>query len=118
MRTGARLFQAAWRSRVRSGRIMCGFFCGACMNSEQATPPAQPEDLGEARRQEITATAARIESAATIAEKSNVLWAMPRELRHEVLGTLDPTLVAALIQNNPEQNLALLGSVPSSKFHQ
>lgn len=88
------------------------------MNPEQASSPALPEDPGETRTLEIAATAAQVDSAVTMTEKSNVLWAMPKDIRHEVLGTLAPSLIATLIESDPEKNTALLGSVPSDKFQQ
>jgi hypothetical protein len=88
------------------------------MNPEPGTPEPTADELIEARKLEIATTAARIESAVTLAEKSEALWAMNRDVRHDVLGTLPAQLVATLIETDPERNTALLGSVPAAKFQQ
>jgi len=88
------------------------------MKPEPETPEQPAEDANEARKQEIATTVAQIESAVTLTEKSQALWAMPRDLRHEVLGNLPASIVATLIESDPERNTALLGSVPAAKFQQ
>lgn len=74
---------------------------------------AQPQPATD-----IALAAARIEAALTLAEKSSALWALPANVRYETLGALPASLVAALIESAPEQNLALLANVPAAKFVQ
>lgn len=88
------------------------------MKPEPGTPDKPTEESIEARKQEIATTVAHIDSALTPLEKSKALWAMPRDLRHEVLGALPAATVAALIESDIESNNALLGSVPAAKFQQ
>jgi len=88
------------------------------MKPEPETHEQTTEDANEARKQEIATTVAQIESAVTLAEKSQALWAMPRDLRHDVLGNLPAPVVATLIESDPERNTALLGSIPAAKFQQ
>jgi hypothetical protein len=53
--------------------------------------------------------ARRIEEAATLPQKAELLWALPTAERHAALGALDAELIAAIIENQPEDNTALWG---------
>jgi hypothetical protein len=69
-------------------------------------------------RNEIAERVADIEAATTLAEKSNILHALSSEMRHQALGALPATTVAALIEGDPERNTSLLANIPAEKFHQ
>src|SRR5579883_3245680 len=60
--------------------------------------------------------ARRIEEAQTLPQKAELLWALPTAERHAALGALDAELIAAIIENQPEDNTALLGNLPATKF--
>ncbi len=60
--------------------------------------------------------ARRIEEAQTLPQKAELLWALPTAERHAALGELHAELIAAIIENQPEDNTALLGNLPAMKF--
>lgn len=62
------------------------------------------------------ALARRIEDAPTLPQKAELLWALPTAERHAALGELNADLIAAIIENQPEDNTALLGNLPATKF--
>lgn len=62
------------------------------------------------------ALARRIEEAPTLPMKAELLWALPTAERHAALGELHAELIAAIIENQPEDNTALLGNLPAAKF--
>jgi hypothetical protein len=67
---------------------------------------------------EVAKQAARIDSAPTLVEKADILWAMTQETRHATLGQLPPTTVAALIETDPDRNTRLMANLPAAKFQQ
>lgn len=62
--------------------------------------------------------AQRVLQAPTLPMKAQLLWALPTAQRHEALGEMPADEVAAIIENNPEENTALLGNIPAPKFSQ
>lgn len=66
----------------------------------------------------LAQTLAHIESAPTPAAKSEALLALSPQERHQALGALPATLVAALIEGDPERNTALIANLPAAKFNQ
>ncbi len=67
---------------------------------------------------DIAVSVARIDAAPTLAEKSRLLWEMPPDTRHQMLGALPAPVVAALIEGDPEQNTALIANLPAAKYRQ
>ncbi len=65
---------------------------------------------------EARALAGRIEEAAGIQQKADLLWALPTLQRHAAMGALHAETLAAVIESNPEENTALLGNLPAQKF--
>jgi hypothetical protein len=66
----------------------------------------------------LAVTIAQIESAPTLAEKSEALLALPAEARHQALGALPAPLVAALIEGDPDRNTGLIANLPATKFNE
>ena len=62
--------------------------------------------------------ARRVDEASSLAQKANLLWALPAAQRHAALGEMPPDQIAAIIESNPEENTALLGNIPAPKFSQ
>jgi hypothetical protein len=62
--------------------------------------------------------AEQVTAAPTLADKSHMLWALPTRDRHEALGLLPASLVAGLIESDPDRNIALLANIPAQKFHE
>ncbi|HEY3332270.1 MAG TPA: DUF6178 family protein [Capsulimonadaceae bacterium] len=83
--------------------------------------PDIPTDLTETKQasalhaQEL---AKRINEAPTATLKAQLLWALPTAERYAALGELPADIVAAVIESNPEENMALLGNLPAPKFSQ
>ena len=97
------------------------------MNTEPAhdTPPEvysqEHGPHGELTRvadHDLSASIARVEAAHTLAEKGQLIRDMTPVERHQTLGALPPTLVAALIEGDPEQNTALIANLPAEKYRQ
>ncbi len=80
-------------------------------DAQNALVPAEPVH-------DIAVSVARIDAAPTLAEKSRLLWEMPSDVRHQTLGALPAPVVAALIEGDPEQNTALIASLPAAKYRQ
>ena len=74
--------------------------------------------VGKPTSHEIAERVAKIESARTLVEKSDILHAMTAEMRHESLGALPATTVAALIEGDPDRNITLLANLPVRKYTQ
>ena len=68
--------------------------------------------------QDIAANVARIEAAPTLVEKGRLLRAQTPEARHQTLAVLPAPVVAALIEGDPEQNMALIANLPAEKYRQ
>ena len=66
----------------------------------------------------LALTLAHVEAAPTLAAKSEALLALSPQDRHQALGALPATLVAALIEGDPERNTALIANLPVAKFNQ
>jgi hypothetical protein len=62
--------------------------------------------------------AVRIQSLPTLTAQAEALWQMAAPERHEALGQLPATLVAALIEGDPDRNTTLIASLPAAKFQQ
>ena len=60
----------------------------------------------------------RVNKAITLSDKADALWELTAEVRHETLGTLPASLIAALVETDPERNTALLANIPAAKFQQ
>jgi hypothetical protein len=84
-------------------------------NMERAIQVAASRDR-EAQHALGLDLARRIDSAPTIPQKAQLLWALPTSERHAVLGVLNPEVIAAIIELVPEENIALLGNLPAPKF--
>ncbi len=67
---------------------------------------------------DLAASIARVEAARTLTEKGQLIRDMTPVERHQTLGALPPTLVAALIEGDPEQNMALIANLPAEKYRQ
>ena len=67
---------------------------------------------------DLAASVARVEAAPTLAEKGRLIREMTPVERHQTLGALPPTLVAYLIEGDPEQNTALIANLPAEKYRQ
>lgn len=87
--------------------------------------PKEQSDAAEAeadpvaeKHHALTLTLSQVEAAPTLAEKSQALLALPPEARHQALGALPAPLIAALIENDPAQNTALIANLPAAKFTQ
>jgi hypothetical protein len=76
-----------------------------------AGPEVSEVNLGQA-------LARRIDDAPTIVQKAQLIWALPTNERHAVLGSLDAATVAEVIELQPDENIALLGNLPAPKFIQ
>ena len=79
--------------------------------SAGAMVPAEP-------LHDTAVSVARIEAAPTLAEKGRLLRELPPEARHQTLGGLPAPVVAALIESDPDQNTALIASLPAEKYRQ
>ena len=62
------------------------------------------------------ALARRIDDAPTVPQKAQLLWALPTSERHAAMGALKPEVIAAIIELQPDENIALLGNLPAPKF--
>jgi hypothetical protein len=60
--------------------------------------------------------ARRIDNSPTIDLKAQLLWALPTNERHAALSALNPETIAAVIELQPDENIALLGNLPAPKF--
>jgi hypothetical protein len=60
--------------------------------------------------------ARRIDSAPTIPQKADLIWALPTSERHAAMGALKADVIAAIIELSPQENIALLGNLPAPKF--
>ena len=67
---------------------------------------------------DLPASIARVEAAHTLTEKGRLIRDMTPVERHQTLSALPPTLVAALIEGDPEQNTALIANLPAEKYRQ
>ena len=67
---------------------------------------------------DLAASVARIEAAPTLAEKGRLLRELTPVERHQTLGALPAPVVAALIEGDPEQNMALIANLPAEKYRQ
>ena len=67
---------------------------------------------------DLAVSVSRIDAAPTVAEKSRLLWDMPADVRHQTLGALPAPVVAALIEGDPEGNMALIANLPAAKYRQ
>ena len=67
---------------------------------------------------DIAERVSKVETAPTLAEKSDILFSMTAEMRHETLGAMPATTVAALIEGDPSRNTALLANLPIQKYTQ
>ena len=93
------------------------------MMSSENNPETNPGDgLAELVKAEpghdIAASVARIDAAPTLAEKGRLLREMPAEARNQTLGALSAPVIAALIEGDPEQNMALIANLPAEKYRQ
>lgn len=79
-------------------------------------PDDEPQD--EEPVSPLVRTLSHIETAPTLAAKSEALLALPPDARHQALGALPAPLVAALIEGDPERNTALIANLPAAKFNQ
>ena len=84
--------------------------------NQPLNPLAETRPDGESK--ELTEARSRIDSAVTLTAKSDALWDLGSELRYESLGTLPASLIAALVETDPERNTALLANIPAAKFQQ
>ena len=67
---------------------------------------------------DIAVSVAKIDAAPTLAEKSRLLWELPSDARHQTLGALPAPVVAAIIEGDPERNMALIANLPAAKYRQ
>lgn len=84
----------------------------------QSENPVQDSHLeADETMNEVAIHTDSVLSAPTIKEKSQILWSLSSELRHHTLNALPAEMVAAVIEGDPDNNVALLGNIPSEKFH-
>lgn len=86
--------------------------------TENVAPTDAAVDTTANPSSELAQRVAAIETAPTLAEKSNLLHSMTAEARHDALGALPATTVAAIIEGDPERNTMLLANIPANKFQQ
>jgi hypothetical protein len=76
-----------------------------------------PEALAAAvNAMELEDAALAVGGAATMEERSRLLWALTPDRRTEVLDRLHPGFVGALVQNREDENKRLLGDISREQF--
>jgi hypothetical protein len=98
------------------------------MENQEPSAPHKDTDSNDASSQFIAtgdraaeavlgqALARRIDDAPTVPQKAQLLWALPTSERHAAMGALKADVVAAIIELQPDENIALLGNLPAPKF--
>jgi len=84
---------------------------------DNAAPTEETLPENEEPANPIVLRANGIETLPTVAAKADALMALTPDLRHAVLGSLSPTTVAQVIENDERGN-TLLANLPYTKFHE
>ena len=88
-------------------------------NSPETNPENGPAELVKVEPvHDLAASVARIDAAPTLAEKGRILRDMLPEARNQTLGALPAPVIAALIEGDPEHNMALIANLPAEKYRQ
>jgi hypothetical protein len=84
-------------------------------NGETSLQPVvtDPKAIAAALAQSL---AKRIDEAPNVPQKAQLLWALPTTERHAALSVLGADTIAAIIELQPDENIALLGNIPAPKF--
>ena len=67
---------------------------------------------------DLAVSVARVEAAPTLAEKGRLLRALSPDARYQTLDALPAPVVAALIEGDPDNNMAMIANLPAEKYRQ